>query len=88
MMRLAEMFYKVSNIEKRVTNSQTSQFHDEDALEKLLTGGDLDVGFFYDCEKEWTDKIKFIPFDTHIDMSDQSLNYYYALVRQTELDCK
>jgi hypothetical protein len=88
MMRLAEMFYHVADIEKRVFNSQTSQIHDEASLERQLTGGDLDVGFFYDCEKEWTNKIKFIPFDAHIDMSDQSLNSYYALVRQTELNSK
>ena len=85
MMRLAEMRYKVSGIEKRVFNSQTSQIHNEAALEKLLTGGDIDVGFFYDCEKQWTDKIKFIPFDINIDMSDLSRDSYYALVRQTAL---
>lgn len=85
-MRLAEMHYKVTGIEKRVFSSQTSQIHNEATLERLLTGGDIDVGFFYDCEKEWTDKIRFVPFDTQIDMSDQSMDSYYALVRQTELD--
>jgi hypothetical protein len=85
MMRLAEMRYNVTGIEKRVFNSQTSQIHNEATLEKLLTGGDIDVGFFYDCEKQWTDKIKFIRFDPYIDMSDLLLDSYYALVRQTAL---
>ena len=82
MMRLAEMFYNVPGIEKMVFTSQQSQVYSEERLENLLVANDIDAGFFYDCEKQWTDSIKFIPLDYHIDMSNISMDKYYQLVRQ------
>lgn len=49
-------------------------------LESLLSQGSIDVGFFYEVEKQWAGDLRFISLPDHIDMSDDSLNWYYAKV--------
>lgn len=80
MARLAEVYYKEAGIEKRIFSS--TQIYPYGILEDLLDKGTIDIGFFYKHENFWnsTGNQKFITLSPYVDMSDMSLNTYYAKV--------
>ena len=82
MSRLADIYYNTTGIEQKIfkTANNALQIYTEANLEDLLSDANIDIGFFYDCEKVWGGNLKFIPLPKYLDMSDQALNYYYAKV--------
>ena len=82
MMRLAESYYHIDNIEENVIGipENNQQIYSEPNLELLLKNGDIDVGFFYEGELDWNTELRFISLPREIDMSDLSLNSLYQMV--------
>ena len=85
MTRLAEIFYNRKNISKTVlgTPRNNLQMYTEQNLEKLLQNGDLDVGFFYECEYPWNGNLRFISLPVQLDFSNSSFNSYYSKANYT-----
>lgn len=81
-MQLAEVYYNVSGLAQRIliASNNNQQIYVEQQLEALLAKGDLDVGFFYDCEQQWNVTSRFISLPINIDMSDVTLNNFYSQV--------
>ena len=84
MARLAEIYYNTPGIALKVLGPPRNgqQIHTEARLELQLASNDIDVGFFYDCEQSWsnTGNLRFIPLPVEINMSNRTLNPYYAKV--------
>ena len=82
MVRLAEKLYNINTLEASILISQRFfyQIYAEQYLELLLDLGVIDVGFFYECEKQWGDTATFIPLPSAVDMSDPTMKEQYALV--------
>ena len=83
MARLASIYYNIPGIQMNVLGPARNnlQIYTETNLELALENGNIDVGFFYECEQIWTGRhVRFIPLPMHLDMSNKSLNYYYAKV--------
>ena len=85
MTRLAEIFYNRKNISTTVlgTPRNNLQIYTEQNLEKLLQNGDLDVGFFYECEYPWNGNLRFISLPAQLDFSNSSYNSYYSKANYT-----
>ena len=85
MARLAENYYKVPGIAARVLGSPRNnlQLYTEQNLEELLQQGNIDAGFFYECEHAWTGNLRFVYLPQQIDFSNSSLNAYYAKANYT-----
>lgn len=85
MARLASIYYNTPGIQDLVLGSDRNnqQLYTETNLELELTNGNIDVGFFYKDEQIWTGgNLRFISLPMHIDMSNKTLNSYYAKVMQ------
>ena len=82
MVRLAEKLYNITTLEATILISQRFfyQIYAEQYLELLLDLGVIDVGFFYECEKQWGDTATFISLSSAVDMSDPTMKTQYALV--------
>ena len=82
MARLAEIYYNTPGIALKVLGPPINgqQIHKEKSLVQQLLGTDIDIGFFYDCEQKWTGDLRFIPLPVEINMSDKTLDPYYAKV--------
>ena len=85
MTHLAEIYYKRKNITATVLGSPRNnlQMYTEQNLENLLQNGDLDVGFFYECEYPWNGNLRFISLPAQLDFSNSSLNSYYSKANYT-----
>jgi molybdate/tungstate transport system substrate-binding protein len=86
MTKLAQIYYNTSyNIEFNILGSarNTLQLYTEQQLETLLSGANLDVGFFYECEHAWNNNLAFIPLPSYLDFSNSSLIHYYNKANYT-----
>ena len=83
--RLAEIYYKQPGIAERILGTPLNnlQIYTEENLEALLEQGNIDVGFFYECEHPWDGNMRFIPLPTQMDFSNASLNSFYSKANYT-----
>ena len=91
MTKLAKLYYNTPySIETTVLGSDRNplQIYTEQQLENLLDTGNLDVGFFYECEQTWKGNVQFISLPTHLDFSNSSLNNYYKQANYTSQGLK
>ena len=86
MTKLAQLYYNTSySIESTILGSDRNplQLYAEQQLENLLDAGNLDVGFFYECEQTWKGNVQFMSLPNHLDFSNSSLNEYYKKANYT-----